>query len=219
MAAEVVGAQCIMVRHVFETLFSLPPPPLFIIIIELQLVSPYFQAHQDGPIQAGEGDTRGPVSSHQTLWTGYVVPERHDRSGRGQVLQVVLLNSIRPKSAQSRPQNSLNTHSRENVIRKIIPELVSASVNQSQRPKYWEAPAFWFLPIRSPWTKPHKMWNFQVVGDHFWFWKVVHRLLSFWECCLLCLIEVHKSDRTSIKDCSKSLREPTVKNGPHTACT
>lgn len=67
--------------------------------------------------------------------------------------------------------------------------------------------------------KPHKMWNFQVVGDHFWFWKVVHRLLSFWECCLLCLIEVHKSDRTSIKDCSKSLRGPTVKNGPHTACT
>lgn len=61
MAAEVLGAQCIMVRHVF----SLPPPPLF--FIELQLVSPDFQAHQDGPIQAGEGDTRGPVSSHQTL--------------------------------------------------------------------------------------------------------------------------------------------------------
>ena len=52
-----------------------------------------FEENQNSSISPGKGGSSGPVPTHQALWIAATVWERHDFSGRSQVLQVVLLSS------------------------------------------------------------------------------------------------------------------------------
>ena len=61
--------------------------------VSCQFMQTDLQENQNSSIPLSESRASGLVPAHQTLWTTAVVWERHDISGRGQILQVVLLSS------------------------------------------------------------------------------------------------------------------------------
>ena len=61
--------------------------------VSYQFMQADLQENQNSSIPLSESRASGLVSAHQALWTTAVVWERHDISGRGQILQVVLLSS------------------------------------------------------------------------------------------------------------------------------
>lgn len=71
--------------------------------VSCQFMQTDLQENQNSAIPLSESRTSGLVPAHQTLWTTAVVWERHDISGRGQILQVVLLRSWLDNPASSLP--------------------------------------------------------------------------------------------------------------------